>query len=441
VAEEEVNERIKATRQELARLEGQLAAPTKGEIADVMERTEEATRGAVGATQDLLPKERDRRDLLKERAQVQANLNALLDRRNDLNENAPDVKPGPEDIEETKSALGRAREELENFRATLDEYEEADLNRLAALKRETRAVEEQIQKYEELIDAMSRTLDAASETPIEDQLQEGTPDRVDAPDVELPKMQELGLDISGFSDDWKRELERAREEMTHFGSDAVAIFNDVATVTERSAGQIAGSLMQAFQDAGGAAKEFWGVYQAIAIAQAIADTYKSANAAYSALAGIPVVGPALGAAAAAAAVAAGLARVSKIKSMSPPGSEGGSGAQRRERGQEAPSHLAEGVTGYGGGMALVGEEGPELVTMGRGANVVTNENTEALLGAISQTAPQVTRSRMGGGGAALLDELKKTREAFQEKQFRLRGPDLVTQQERQQAIYDDAGIK
>lgn len=52
-----------------------------------------------------------------------------------------------------------------------------------------------------------------------------------------------------------------------------------------------------------------------AIAQATIDTYKGATAAFSAVAGIPVIGPALGAAAAAAAVAAGIANVRSILSV------------------------------------------------------------------------------------------------------------------------------
>lgn len=36
--------------------------------------------------------------------------------------------------------------------------------------------------------------------------------------------------------------------------------------------------------------------------------------------------------------------------------------------------FAGGVTGFSGGLALVGERGPELITMGRGSNVITNEN-------------------------------------------------------------------
>lgn len=52
--------------------------------------------------------------------------------------------------------------------------------------------------------------------------------------------------------------------------------------------------------------------KAAAVASATIDTYKAANAAYSSMAGIPVVGPGLGAAAAAAAIVAGIANVKKI---------------------------------------------------------------------------------------------------------------------------------
>lgn len=63
--------------------------------------------------------------------------------------------------------------------------------------------------------------------------------------------------------------------------------------------------------------------KAIAIAQATMDTYKAATAAYSSLAGITFVGPALGAIAAAAAVASGIANVKKITSTKAPKAEKG----------------------------------------------------------------------------------------------------------------------
>lgn len=58
--------------------------------------------------------------------------------------------------------------------------------------------------------------------------------------------------------------------------------------------------------------------KALAVAQATIDTYKAATSAYSAMAGIPVVGPVLGGIAAGAAVVAGLANVKKIVSTKEP---------------------------------------------------------------------------------------------------------------------------
>lgn len=66
--------------------------------------------------------------------------------------------------------------------------------------------------------------------------------------------------------------------------------------------------------------------KAAAIAETTINTYAAATAAYKSLAGVPVVGPALGIAAAAAAVAAGIANVKKIvavKSGLPGDSDGG----------------------------------------------------------------------------------------------------------------------
>ena len=54
------------------------------------------------------------------------------------------------------------------------------------------------------------------------------------------------------------------------------------------------------------------VGKALAISAATIDTYKAATSAYASMAGIPIVGPALGAAAAAAAVMSGLANVKAI---------------------------------------------------------------------------------------------------------------------------------
>lgn len=83
--------------------------------------------------------------------------------------------------------------------------------------------------------------------------------------------------------------------------------------------------------AGGLVDEGSNAAKAISIAQTTIDTYQSATAAYKSLAGIPVVGPALGIAAAAAAIAAGIANVNKIVSTKVPKmSTGGGGGESGE---------------------------------------------------------------------------------------------------------------
>ncbi|WPK40875.1 tail length tape measure protein [Pseudomonas phage Knedl] len=70
-------------------------------------------------------------------------------------------------------------------------------------------------------------------------------------------------------------------------------------------------------------KKLAAIGKAAAIAQAVINTYQAATAAYAAMAGIPIVGPALGAAAAGAAIVAGLANVQAIKSQNVAGYEKG----------------------------------------------------------------------------------------------------------------------
>jgi hypothetical protein len=65
--------------------------------------------------------------------------------------------------------------------------------------------------------------------------------------------------------------------------------------------------------------------KAFAIAQTAIDTYQSAIAAYKSMAGIPVVGPALGAIAAAAAIKSGIEAVKKITAVDVPGQGSGGG--------------------------------------------------------------------------------------------------------------------
>jgi hypothetical protein len=74
-------------------------------------------------------------------------------------------------------------------------------------------------------------------------------------------------------------------------------------------------------------------YQALASAQALIDTYTSAESAYKAVVGIPFVGPGLAAAAAAAAIFAGLERVKQINSVQVPAATGYAEGGRLRKGE------------------------------------------------------------------------------------------------------------
>lgn len=85
------------------------------------------------------------------------------------------------------------------------------------------------------------------------------------------------------------------ENMLTMGQSIGKIFGSVANMMDKNS------------------EEGLAAYKAFATASAIIDTLASATAAYKSLAGIPIAGPALGAAAAAAAVAAGMANVMQIQ--------------------------------------------------------------------------------------------------------------------------------
>ena len=76
----------------------------------------------------------------------------------------------------------------------------------------------------------------------------------------------------------------------------------------------------------GHSKRAFEMNKKVSIAQTVMSTYESATQAYKAMAGIPYVGPVLGAIAAAAAIAAGMANVQKIKSTTFGGGGGGGAA-------------------------------------------------------------------------------------------------------------------
>ncbi len=108
----------------------------------------------------------------------------------------------------------------------------------------------------------------------------------------------------------------------------------------KTASSTAGNLATIFGEESKAGKAF-------AITQATIDTFASANSAYKSMAGIPVVGPALGGIAAAAAVAAGLKNVQAIKSGGKGG--GGGGGPRGSASQMPAPQMMSGEFNLAGG--------------------------------------------------------------------------------------------
>lgn len=119
---------------------------------------------------------------------------------------------------------------------------------------------------------------------------------------EVAKAEKAETDIKKENADAQEEIEKkkaqAREQWLSAGANTL---------------KQAATLLGESTDAGKAA----------AIAATTIDTYQSATAAYKSLAGIPVVGPALGGIAAGVAVAAGLANVKKILAVKTPRGGGG----------------------------------------------------------------------------------------------------------------------
>ncbi len=120
------------------------------------------------------------------------------------------------------------------------------------------------------------------------------------------------------------------------------------------------------------------VGKAAAVANATISTYESAVSSYNSLAGIPYVGPILGAAAAAAAINSGKQTISKILSTKTPGNKGVSGGPSISGGvpqteSQAPSFNVIGATGTSQLAESIAGQTQEPVK----AYVVSNDVTSA----------------------------------------------------------------
>lgn len=107
--------------------------------------------------------------------------------------------------------------------------------------------------------------------------------------------------------------EEQRKSAQTLADDRLKMEQMVQQGTTQGLSALEGAMEEAYAQSGGKIKEFFVIGKAASVAQATMSTYEAAQKAYSSLAGIPYVGPALGIAAAVAAIAQGLARVAMIK--------------------------------------------------------------------------------------------------------------------------------
>lgn len=117
---------------------------------------------------------------------------------------------------------------------------------------------------------------------------------------------------------WQKQSEEnaANLRIFEFSQDTEA-FEGIKKTGTQAAQVVASNWSSALQTMGQENKAAFRAFQAFSIAETIIKTYEGAQNAFTALAGIPYIGPVLGAAAAAAAIAAGMARVASIRGTKP----------------------------------------------------------------------------------------------------------------------------
>jgi hypothetical protein len=178
-------------------------------------------------------------------------------------------------------------------------------------------------------------------------------------DQKLEHLWELGKSEAQLKDQY-REYEIRQEELHQQQKLALAT----------NTFGLMGNLASAFYDAsGGKNKAAFELMKAMRIGETIMNTYSAAVGAYQALAPIPIVGPALGAAAAAAAIAFGMAQVRAIASMKPGGGAVGTASARAVSAGSAST----GSTVNTGDLDKVGQKTSPVINVHIYGNVVDHD--------------------------------------------------------------------
>lgn len=170
--------------------------------------------------------------------------------------------------------------------------------------------------------------------------------------AEVANAEKTGADISLINEKYGQQQNQIEQEKADFKQEAAA--------------QTFGNLAELLGKESAAGK-------AAALVQIAIDTQKAAIAAYSSLAGIPIVGPAAGAVAAAAAIAAGIKAAGKVTGLSAP-----------KIPKAAKGITLEGRSHSAGGETLYNSSGDPLVEAEGGENVyVLNKKASGLINTLS----------------------------------------------------------
>lgn len=153
---------------------------------------------------------------------------------------------------------------------------------------------------------------------------QGELDKIDKAEEELEKWYQTQLDILNANREAKAELTAQWDEqelkLKQEHEEALAAIERsrqqvTMSANEQFFGNLSGLARTFFGEQSGLYKAAFVAEKSYAIAKTLLNAPKTASDAYSAMAGIPVIGPALGIAAAAAAVTAQLAQVAAVKNV------------------------------------------------------------------------------------------------------------------------------
>ena len=256
-------------------------------------------------------------EVAKLRLEAKQTENALTkSNKDDLNE-AAQLEASVIQLETQRLNLQkRLSTELLTSKREVTAEEKADLKELSDLKktlRDAEAVSEQEKRELELIkiqEHYDNLIAQANENNIKT-------DELEAARDEAKRLKQEEFDKQ---DKEKRKKKLKDEEET--SQAVIDIAKAEAKAKEENLAKV-GNALSSFSEIAG--KET-AAGKALAIASTLIQTYQSAQSSYASLAGIPVVGPALGVAAAGAAVFAGMKQIQNIKKTKVPKGDGGGGA-------------------------------------------------------------------------------------------------------------------